>query len=278
MIDRSSRPFSLLVLDLDGTLLGPGGRVTDKERGVVELARKRGALVTLATGRVFPSACVFARLLGIQKPIIATGGAVIGRPDGSILYRATLSPEARRNLARHLGREKQTAYAALRDRFVTEGEDPAAQRYSRILRIAIEKVPDLVELLRSDPEVSALILRCDPGRAEDLEREWQDVVGLSACVSRTLPHLLEILPAGVSKGQALLWLSQRLGVEPDRAVAVGDGPGDLEMLHAAGAGVLVANAPSNLVQHACWVTPGMYADGVRQAVERFFPDRGGETR
>ena len=47
---------------------------------------------------------------------------------------------------------------------------------------------------------------------------------------------------GCSKGTALQWLCQHLGVDPSQVVAFGDGENDKEMLEFAGLGLAVANA------------------------------------
>ena len=53
---------------------------------------------------------------------------------------------------------------------------------------------------------------------------------------------IEIADPGVSKGGALEWLCERLGVPRERTVACGDGHNDVDMLRWAGLGVAVAEA------------------------------------
>src|SRR5688500_20348135 len=69
--------FRMLVVDVDGTLLGSTKRVTPRVRAAVRAALDAGVLVTLATGRWFRSAQPIAAELGLELPIILHNGALV---------------------------------------------------------------------------------------------------------------------------------------------------------------------------------------------------------
>ncbi|QIA26589.1 HAD-IIB family hydrolase [Thermaerobacter sp. PB12/4term] len=71
------RRYRLLALDLDGTVLDPRGLITPRVRQAVARARAAGIRVVLATGRVLPSAWVYARQLGLEGPLVVSDGAVL---------------------------------------------------------------------------------------------------------------------------------------------------------------------------------------------------------
>ena len=52
---------------------------------------------------------------------------------------------------------------------------------------------------------------------------------------------LEMTNPGVNKGQALLILCEKLGIDPARTLAFGDGANDAGLLRAAGTGVAMAD-------------------------------------
>jgi hydroxymethylpyrimidine pyrophosphatase-like HAD family hydrolase len=83
--------------------------------------------------------------------------------------------------------------------------------------------------------------------------------------------ILDILPAGCSKGAALLSLASTHGIDAAQVLAIGDNWNDVSMLEAAGAAVLMDNAPEDLkvLARACgWrVGPSNCDDGVAQAIE-----------
>jgi hydroxymethylpyrimidine pyrophosphatase-like HAD family hydrolase len=83
--------------------------------------------------------------------------------------------------------------------------------------------------------------------------------------------ILDILPAGCSKGAALLSLAAAQGIDPNQILAIGDNWNDVSMLEIAGAAVLMANAPDDLKELARergWcIGPSNTRDGVAEAIE-----------
>jgi hydroxymethylpyrimidine pyrophosphatase-like HAD family hydrolase len=83
--------------------------------------------------------------------------------------------------------------------------------------------------------------------------------------------IVDILPAGCSKGAALLRLAEQRGVKAAEIVAIGDNWNDVSMLEVAGRAVLMANAPEDLKTVAAergWVLGRRHdEDGVAVVVE-----------
>jgi hydroxymethylpyrimidine pyrophosphatase-like HAD family hydrolase len=83
--------------------------------------------------------------------------------------------------------------------------------------------------------------------------------------------ILDILPAGCSKGAAILALAAARNIEPAQIVAIGDNWNDLSMLEVAGQAILMDNAPEDLKALARlrgWqIGPANHADGVAEAIE-----------
>ena len=83
--------------------------------------------------------------------------------------------------------------------------------------------------------------------------------------------ILDILPAGCSKGAALLALAASRSISANEILAIGDNWNDVSMLEAAGSAILMDNAPDDLKQHARergWqIGPANRDDGVALAIE-----------
>jgi len=75
--------------------------------------------------------------------------------------------------------------------------------------------------------------------------------------------------AAVSKERALDLLCARWGLGAAQAMAVGDNSVDLGMLHWAGIGVAMGNAPLQMRKGVEWVAPSNDEAGVAWAIERF---------
>jgi len=83
--------------------------------------------------------------------------------------------------------------------------------------------------------------------------------------------IVDLLPAGCSKGKAVLGLAEGRGIARDEILAIGDNWNDVSMLEAAGSAVLMANAPEDLKDAGVargWAMGAHHAeDGVAIAVE-----------
>src|ERR1035441_3649362 len=83
--------------------------------------------------------------------------------------------------------------------------------------------------------------------------------------------ILDILPAGCSKGAAILSLAATHGIDPTQILAIGDNWNDVSMLEIAGTAVLMDNAPEDLKALARtrnWrIGRSNTNDGVAEAIE-----------
>jgi hypothetical protein len=83
--------------------------------------------------------------------------------------------------------------------------------------------------------------------------------------------ILDILPAGCSKGAALLSLAAAQGITADQILAIGDNWNDVSMLEIAGSAVVMDNAPEDLRAFAGdrgWsIGPSNLEHGVAEAIE-----------
>jgi hypothetical protein len=83
--------------------------------------------------------------------------------------------------------------------------------------------------------------------------------------------ILDILPAGCSKGAALLSLAAAQGITVDQILAIGDNWNDVSMLEIAGSAVVMDNAPEDLRAFARdrgWsIGPSNVEHGVAEAIE-----------
>jgi len=83
--------------------------------------------------------------------------------------------------------------------------------------------------------------------------------------------IVDILPAGCSKGSALLRLAETYGMKAEEILAIGDNWNDVSMLEVAGQAVLMGNAPEDLKAMASergWAMGRRHdEDGVAEAIE-----------
>ncbi|MGB5951664.1 MAG: HAD hydrolase family protein [Ornithinimicrobium sp.] len=110
-----------------------------------------------------------------------------------------------------------------------------------------------------------------------LDEEFRDTVietiGEQAHVTWSIPGLVEVSAAGVTKASALSTLCARLGVSAEDVVAFGDMPNDLPMLQWAGTAYAVANAHQSVRATADRIAPPCHEDGVVRVLESILATR-----
>ena len=75
-----------------------------------------------------------------------------------------------------------------------------------------------------------------------------------------------VLPTGVNKASGLLTALDKLGLDPNQVVGIGDAENDEHLLMTCGFGVAVANALPTLKAKADWVTTNERGAGVQEVV------------
>jgi Cof subfamily protein (haloacid dehalogenase superfamily) len=88
-------------------------------------------------------------------------------------------------------------------------------------------------------------------------------------VTQTSDRWLEIMHPDVSKANALKFITERLGIQPEEVLAIGDNHNDIEMLRFAGLGIAMGNAHEEVKSVADYVTLKNTEDGVAVALEKF---------
>jgi hypothetical protein len=80
-----------------------------------------------------------------------------------------------------------------------------------------------------------------PQNLVNLEKRFLNEIGDKADIIFTSTKLLEVLPKGITKVTGITGVIDNLGIKMDEVMAFGDYDNDIEMLDAAGLGVVVEN-------------------------------------
>ena len=119
-----------------------------------------------------------------------------------------------------------------------------------------------VELLDYEYRKSEICMR----RNFDIEkgRKLIEGMGVKLVDSGFAYHVMD---AEVSKGKALKFVAEKLGIDAAKFAVIGDSENDIEMFSVAGFGIAVANADERLKEHADLVTPSPDGEGVVEALQ-----------
>jgi Cof subfamily protein (haloacid dehalogenase superfamily) len=271
------RPFKLLALDIDGTLLRSDKALSPRNRSALCLAQEAGVSVVLVTGRRYPAARRVAEEIGGRVPLILHNGALIIE-DGEVLRCCPLAREVAHRAIR-TGRE-HGADPVVHCGRNGEGRllvDTVAARNTLLASYLgrshpdVVTVPDLLAAVREDP--LQVMFGGDGHEMETLLEQLTVGLGPSARIERTLypskgVGILDVLDPAAGKAEALALLLARLGLHASQTLAIGDNWNDHEMLEQAGLGLVMGNADPRMLELGLPVLPSNDEDGVAVAIER----------
>jgi Cof subfamily protein (haloacid dehalogenase superfamily) len=278
------RPFDLVILDLDGTILDPYKRATISPAVQAAIAdvQAAGVPLTIGTGRTLD----YLRHqmpgdLRLAYPAVTTQGAVIGDPaTGHVLVEQDLPLEEARALAAWVDQESfMTAFYfleedgsthAYRNRVgATPGEEELLHHLLGYPFSYCEKFAPLLARPGAHPPIKVITYDDPTASGRDLLVEMEGRFVPALTIIRTHVWLVEATAPGVDKGSALHKLCALLGVDPQRVLAIGDSENDIPMLRAAGFGIAMGNAIEGLKAVADWIAPPIDEDGAAVALRRW---------
>ena len=258
--------YKLVALDIDGTIRSNDYPLSDRTRQTIARVMDAGAVVTLATGRMFRSALRATSELDIKSPIVSFQGANVADPaTGKVLWHCPLAPSMARAALDALIPWGLEVMAYHGDRgYVTELTS-WAEAYGPRNQTEVSVVGDLKNL--ASKELTRLVVVGDEGDIERLEAELIARFDSALYVTRSLPHFCEILHPESGKDKALAWLCEYLGIHPDQTMAFGNGYNDVRMLGWASLGVAIGGAVPEALAVADRVAPPIEEDGAAQVLE-----------
>jgi hydroxymethylpyrimidine pyrophosphatase-like HAD family hydrolase len=283
---RVLRPETIkaLALDLDGTALLPGNIFSRRTLDALKACMKRDIKIIISTGRSVEAAEKYRAVMETEGPMVYFNGAeVVDMPSRKILSASLLAPEAAvfcTELSRSMGIHFQVFLPGkpgdgkkpLSPEFLLiEKESPEADMYRGHTGL-VPVTGDIIQAV-SAPGCGGCIkgmFITDPSIHEVIREKLNRRFGNSVAVVRSYPTFLEVMRAGVSKGEGLKTAMTLRGLEAGEVIALGDEENDLPMFGAAGFAAAPANAGEKVKKAADIVIGANSEDGVAAFIEKTF--------
>lgn len=256
--------FRVLALDLDGTLTGADGRVSERTVGVLARAERAGLRVVIVTGRTAPTPLMVWKAAGLSAPLITCGGSITVQPPSLEVLDLRELPADVVTVALTLGKRHALAVSLWTPEAIWMTErGPIADLLARINGQAVRLLGP------RDPRPESVVKVMLGGRPADVDRaEVLVVAGLKgSTAARSMPEFIEATPADASKERALATVLERLGVAPAEVIAAGDANNDLGMLRLAGLAIAPGDAMPGARAAADVVVGPHDRDGVAEFLE-----------
>ena len=266
---------TLIASDVDGTLLTPDERISERTRQVVRAAVAAGAQFVLATGRPPRWIPPVVDALGFAPMAVCANGAVIyDSATDRVVSARTLPVDVLAELAEIAARVVPGAGLAA-ERIGSSAHDTATPQF--VSAPGYEHAwlnPDNTEVsyddLLSAPAVKLLVRK--PGMpSSELAAVLTRHIGMLGDITySTNDGLVEISMIGISKATGLEQVARSREISAEDVVAFGDMPNDVPMLRWAGHGVAMGNAHPEAIAAANEVTAANSDDGLALVLERWW--------
>lgn len=263
--------YTLLALDLDGTIVGRDLRILPETVSAVRAFQQTGGRVTIATGRTLRTTVPFADGLGVDGPLICYQGALIAdhRSGETIYHHPVPGPEAA-EAVRRLLEAGVYVHAYIDDELYVPWLGKEVDLYQTFspFKLAVNVVDDLEAVVRERPPTKLLFI-------EDENQVEPQLYGLRMHfvdrlhIVRSHAHFGELTAPGITKASALAVLADLLSIPQMQVAAAGDQANDLEMLEWAGFGMAVRTGPPALLAAADELIDGPEQAGLARGIREY---------
>jgi Cof subfamily protein (haloacid dehalogenase superfamily) len=245
-------PRGMILTDLDGTFLNSAGKISDDNLQALHELGQNGVVRVAATGRTLHSSReVVKHHLPFDYLIFSTGAGICSFADDQVICAHELGKSDIHDLAEFFlacavdfsihhpipdnhhfhwfaspepTSDLISRLQYLKD-FATQGPYQRISRATQFLAISKDGL-NIIEELRQRFSHLSIIRTTSP---IDGKHVW-----------------IEVFAAEASKGLAASWLCNKLGIERDKTMSIGNDYNDVAMLEWTGHGYVVANGPADM--------------------------------
>lgn len=269
--------YKLLVVDVDGTLLGRDGNISAENKEAIAQACGLGIKVSLSTGRTLQSGLKVINQLPLDGYHIFFDGALVTDPkQNKEVYIQLISKTLVREAVEfaHLNEINLELFSATQ--YFIERETWASdirRQYFGILPVLTDftNIWERERIIKGTVAVSSVEERT---KADSLCRRFEgdlDNLTFSWTSTPAYPNVdfVNIVARGVSKGKALEALTSYLAIPLAEVIAIGDERNDVSFLVTAGLAIAMGNAVAEVKAVADYITLDVDQSGVAAAIKKF---------
>ncbi|MGM9972143.1 MAG: Cof-type HAD-IIB family hydrolase [Anaeroplasmataceae bacterium] len=263
--------IKLVTIDLDNTLLNKNKEITEYNKEIIKLARKKGVHIVLATGRPIEGVKDYLNILNMNTKddyvICYNGGKIYNLYNNEIIHSEFITASEMQSvykLSKNMGLYFHT--------FDINGNlyCPHFNHYTDIeatLNHIDCHIKDVMDF-KDELFLKAMIVDSEENinyAYNHVPSEFKEKFN----VVRSSKIFLEFLNKKVDKGNALTYLANYLNIDIKDTMAIGDASNDKGMIVSSGIGVAMSNAFPEILEIADYITTSCEESGVGYAINKF---------
>jgi Cof subfamily protein (haloacid dehalogenase superfamily) len=274
---KPSDTISLVIADVDGTLVTEQKELTPAAQAAARASRQAGIELAITSGRPPRGMAMLVEPLALTTPIAGFNGGMFVRPDMTeISTRVVDADIARQAVDLLLARGLDAWVYAGNDWLVRDPSAPHVAREEWTVKFPPKAVAGFGDAL--DRAVKIVGVSDDYDLVARIEREMQRAVAGRASAARSQPYYLDVTHPLANKGEVLRTLSRQLHIPQNEIATIGDMPNDVLMFRESGLSIAMGNARPEVKEEAHFATDDYNNEGFAKAIERFVLPRARRAR
>ena len=249
MTIQSKHTYSLVALDIDGTMIDDDRLVKPELVAAIDRVQQTGAVVSVSTGRTLKPALRIAEEAVAAGPVICFQGAMTYDQITKMAIRhERLDEQVTKKAISGLISVVPEVMMFLGDDVWVEQRSEWTDAYGERMGIEIRDIDSLEGM--ADQQPTAIVGVGDPNIVGALVVNLRERLNGTALVTHSLPMFCEVEAIGAGKDLAAKHLAELLNVDRASVIAVGDGKGDQSMIEWSGLGVAIEGGHNDAIGSA----------------------------
>src|SRR5262245_36740931 len=262
------RKISLVLADVDGTLVTEEKVLTKRAQAAVHSLRGAGIRFAITSGRPPKGMAMLLDALQLDTPIAGFNGGLFVKPDLTILEQKTVPSDiAAASIELIRAHSLDVWVYRGNDWLVTGADAPHVDREAWTVKFGPTVVTDVAGKL--DQVAKIVGVSDDLAKVQRCEADARAAFGQRATANRSQPYYLDVTNKDANKGAVLEFLSRHLGVPAAEIATIGDQHTDVPMFQRAGFSIAMGNASDQVKAQASATTDSYNDEGFAKAMERF---------
>src|SRR6516162_7198757 len=262
------RKISLVLSDVDGTLVTEEKILTQRAQAAVRSLRDAGIRFAITSGRPPLGMAMLFDPLELDTPIAGFNGGLFVKRDRTILEQKTLPADVARQAIDLIHQHGLDAWVYRgNDWLITKAGAPHVARESWTVKFDAKVVSDFTDALKQAAKIVGV--SDDHDRVQRCEADAQKAFGDRATAARSQPYYLDVTHRDANKGAVVDFLSRTLGLPKAEIATIGDQPNDVLMFKQSGFSIAMGNASDQVKAQASATTDSYNDEGFAKAMERF---------
>jgi Cof subfamily protein (haloacid dehalogenase superfamily) len=264
----AKRKISLVLADVDGTLVTEEKILTKRAQSAVGKLRDAGIRFAITSGRPPRGMAMLFDPLALDTPIAGFNGGLFVKRDLTILEQKTVPAEVARQAIDLIRAQGLDAWVYRgNDWLITKADAPHVAREAWTVKFEPKTVADVGKEL--DQIAKIVGVSDDHDKVQRCEAAAQASFGGRATAARSQPYYLDITNKDANKGAVVAYLSSHLKIPAEEIATIGDQPNDVLMFKRSGLSIAMGNASDDVKKQADATTDSYNDEGFAKAMERF---------